>query len=172
MFKNSAESSNYLNTVKKENRCFEIILNEKSKLPLLSEEPSQHIKKLVVNLSTRIGRGLNSSEENKPIIIIDKREFKCNLPTKLFFEGFHIVPMMLDKGDYILTDEICIERKAVSTGDLIESLRGGRLEKQVKKIFESYKKCVILIEFSEDAEFSFDVAKVFLISNKIFVFFF
>lgn len=162
MFKNSAESSNYLNIVKKENRCFEFILQEKSKLPLLSEEPSQHIKKIVVNMSTRVGRGLTNSEDNKPIIIIDKREFKCNLPTKLFFEGFQIIPIMLEKGDYILTDEICVERKAVSTGDLIESLKGGRLEKQVKKILESYKKCVLLIEFSEDAEFSFDVAKVVL----------
>lgn len=161
MFKNSAESANYLNTVKRENRCFELILQEKSKLPLLSEEPTQHIKKIMMNVSTRVGRGLNNSEDNKPIIIIDKREFKCNLPTKLFFEGFQIIPMMIEKGDYILTDEICVERKAVSTGDLIESLKGGRLEKQIKKILESYKKCVLLIEFSEDAEFSFDVAKVF-----------
>lgn len=34
---------------------------------------------------------------------------------------------MLNVGDYILTDQICVERKAVGTSDLFESFRSGRL---------------------------------------------
>jgi ERCC4-type nuclease len=36
---------------------------------------------------------------------------------------------MLISGDYILSDEIAVERKCVETGDLFESLNSGRLEK-------------------------------------------
>ena len=36
--------------------------------------------------------------------------------------------MMLKHGDYILSDHIAIERKAVDTGDLKESLKSGKLE--------------------------------------------
>ena len=51
-------------------------------------------------------------------VIIDKREFKSQLPAKLYFSGFQILPVFLIKGDYILSKEIAIERKCVSTGDL------------------------------------------------------
>ena len=41
--------------------------------------------------------------------------------------GFKIIPAFLTYGDYILSDECCVERKAVETGDLKESLKSGRL---------------------------------------------
>jgi DNA excision repair protein ERCC-4 len=64
----------------------------------------------------------------KPRIIVDKREFRSDLPSVLFHEGFEIIPITLQTGDYILSNEIGIERKAVETGDLIESLKSERLE--------------------------------------------
>lgn len=41
--------------------------------------------------------------------------------------GFWLVPIVLDVGDYILNNEICVERKSVATGDLFDSLKSGRL---------------------------------------------
>ena len=35
--------------------------------------------------------------------------------------------MQLTVGDYVLSDQICIERKCVGTGDLLESFNSGRL---------------------------------------------
>ena len=35
--------------------------------------------------------------------------------------------MQLTVGDYVLSDQICIERKSVGTGDLLESFNSGRL---------------------------------------------
>ena len=35
--------------------------------------------------------------------------------------------MQLNVGDYILSDEICIEKNSLVTGDLINSLKSGRL---------------------------------------------
>lgn len=48
-------------------------------------------------------------------------------PVYLYEEGFWIIPMQLTVGDYILSDEIAIERKSVKTGDLFESFKSGRL---------------------------------------------
>lgn len=60
-------------------------------------------------------------------IIVDSREFASLLPIYLYEKGFKIVPMQLTVGDYILSDQICIERKCVGTGDLLESFNSGRL---------------------------------------------
>ena len=43
--------------------------------------------------------------------------------------GFKIIPAFLTHGDYILHNSCCVERKAVETGDLKESLNNGRLAK-------------------------------------------
>jgi len=56
-------------------------------------------------------------------------------------------------GDYILSDEIAIERKAVSTGDLFESFKSGRLLQQVSNMNQFYKRPCLLIEFDEDIPF-------------------
>lgn len=61
------------------------------------------------------------------VIIIDSREFKSTLPIHLYQQGFWLMPMQITIGDYILSDEVCIERKSVSTGDLFESFKSGRL---------------------------------------------
>jgi DNA excision repair protein ERCC-4 len=48
-------------------------------------------------------------------------------PVYLHEKGFWMIPMVLTVGDYVLSDDICIERKSVLTGDLFESFRSGRL---------------------------------------------
>lgn len=152
MYKNSLESSLYLSQTQKENQLFENILKESLIVPM-EETPQNRIKNL-----EEVYKSVNTrapTMEKTPVIIVDKREFHSNLPSVLFHEGFIVVPRFLDKGDYILSDDICVERKSVKTGDLLESLKGGRLEKQIKKILESFKKCVILLDFSEKESFSF-----------------
>ena len=58
----------------------------------------------------------------KHVIVVDTREFSSPTPITLHEAGFILIPMTLQVGDYVLTDEICIERKCVSTGDLWTSL--------------------------------------------------
>ena len=67
------------------------------------------------------------NDEKRDIIAVDTREFSCTTPIHLNDKGFWIVPMVLTVGDYVLSDQICIERKSVSTGDLFESFKSGRL---------------------------------------------
>jgi hypothetical protein len=50
----------------------------------------------------------------KPRIIVDKRELRSMLPGALYFGGFNVIPMWLTYGDYIVSDNIVIERKALA----------------------------------------------------------
>jgi len=66
---------------------------------------------------------------------------------------FHCVVFQV--GDYILTPEICVERKSVS--DLIGSLNNGRLFSQCIAMCRSYKRPVLLIEFDANKPFTLQV---------------
>lgn len=53
------------------------------------------------------------------------REFRSTLPSLLHAANLLVVPATLTVGDYILTPEICVERKSLS--DLVASFNSGRL---------------------------------------------
>ena len=65
--------------------------------------------------------------DGRDIVVVDTREFSCTTPIFLHEYNFWVVPMVLTVGDYIFSDQICVERKCVTTGDLFESFRSGRL---------------------------------------------
>jgi DNA excision repair protein ERCC-4 len=85
-------------------------------------------------------------------IIVDDREFRSSLPLALLQVGFSVVPALITVGDYVLTDDIVIERKAYS--DLVGSLKSGRLLQQVQRMKAFYKQSMLLIEFSETDQFN------------------
>lgn len=80
------------------------------------------------------------------------REFRSELPSLLHRRGLDIEPVTLEVGDYILTPDICVERKSVS--DLIGSLQSGRLYTQCLSMTRYYRKPVLLIEFDPAKPFS------------------
>jgi hypothetical protein len=73
-------------------------------------------------------------EVYRPMVFVDKTEFSSDLPADLYYAGFKVIPKKLDIGDYILTDNVIVERKSVRTGDLVGSLRNKRLETQLAKM--------------------------------------
>jgi len=89
----------------------------------------------------------------RDIVIVDSREFGCLTPVYLHEKGFWLVPMVLTVGDYVLSDDICVERKSVSTGDLFESFRSGRLLTQITNMCRFFKRPILLIEFDESMPF-------------------
>ncbi|CAG9321126.1 unnamed protein product [Blepharisma stoltei] len=95
-----------------------------------------------------------SLRENAAKIIVDKREFSSILPYELYKQGIRVIPAQLQVGDYILSPSICVERKSVTTDDIFQSLSSGRLHDQLIKMKSYYDRCVLLIEFREDTEFS------------------
>jgi DNA excision repair protein ERCC-4 len=56
---------------------------------------------------------------------VDVREFRSSLPSLLHAKNFTIEPTTLLVGDYILSPEMCVERKSIA--DLIQSFNSGRL---------------------------------------------
>ena len=89
-------------------------------------------------------------------VIVDMREFMSSLPNVLHQKGIRIVPVTLEVGDYVLSPLICVERKSIT--DLFQSFASGRLYNQVETMARYYKIPVLLIEFSQDKSFSFQVS--------------
>ena len=98
------------------------------------------------------GQVVNANrEDNKPKIIVDMREFRSDLPCLIHRRGMEVVPVMITIGDYILTPDICVERKSIS--DLIGSLNSGRLYNQCVQMTRHYAKPILLIEFDQNKPF-------------------
>ncbi|OII72125.1 ERCC4-like helicase domain-containing protein [Cryptosporidium ubiquitum] len=146
---NSIRHEKLLNTIKNE------------ELSWISLE--RHKKTLVVPLSDitegEILTKLNFSSicqdrpENENIVqrvIVDIREFRSSLPYQLFCKGIKIIPMSLEIGDYVISRDVCIERKSLP--DLINSLNNGRLFTQLQWISKHYSVPVILIELNNLTE--------------------
>jgi DNA excision repair protein ERCC-4 len=53
------------------------------------------------------------------------REFGSTLPSLLHASNLLVIPATLTVGDYILTPDICVERKSLP--DLMSSFNSGRL---------------------------------------------
>lgn len=80
-----------------------------------------------------------------------------SLPNVLHQKGMRIIPVTLEVGDYILSPLICVERKSIQ--DLFLSFTSGRLYHQVETMVRYYRIPVLLIEFSQDKSFSFQVIR-------------
>lgn len=84
------------------------------------------------------------------------REFGSSLPSVLHQQCMKILPVTLEVGDYILSPEICVERKSIA--DLFQSFASGRLYHQAETMTRYYQYPVLLIEFSQDKSFSLQVS--------------
>ena len=92
------------------------------------------------------------------------REFMSSLPNVLHQKGIRIIPVTLEVGDYVLSPLICVERKSIA--DLFQSFASGRLYNQVETMIRYYKIPVLLIEFSQDKSFSFQVLFMLLFMHR------
>jgi len=88
-----------------------------------------------------------SAERKVPEVIVrvDVRELGGEVVRRLAsFNDVKISVSRLEVGDYIVSDEIAIERKTVD--DLASSLVDGRIFDQMKKLKATYKRPILLIE--------------------------
>ena len=69
----------------------------------------------------------------------------------LHLHGIEVKPVTLEIGDYILSPEVCVERKAIP--DLIQSLSSGRLFNQAEAMMRYYKRPALLIECEDHRPF-------------------
>jgi DNA excision repair protein ERCC-4 len=90
-------------------------------------------------------------DTGKRRVVVDLREFRSPLPSLLHAAGMIIIPATLEVGDYILSPDLCVERKSLT--DLLGSLASGRLYTQCVAMTRCYETPVLLIEFQKDESF-------------------
>lgn len=160
IYSGAVEEQAYLTTLRRERSAFEFLISEKSTMVIPAEqdgrsgdcaELTRDVGKSAVNdlLNTRKG-GLPKPATN-PLVIVDMREFRSELPVLLHRRGIDIDPVTLQIGDYILSPDMCVERKSIN--DLIGSLNSGRLYQQAVAMTRYYAKPMLLIEFDQNKPF-------------------
>ncbi|XP_067859361.1 DNA repair endonuclease XPF [Heptranchias perlo] len=156
----STEEQRYLTNLRKEKTAFEQLIREKAVMVIPEEREGRDDSNLdlvrdvtppTATTDTRKAGGQEQKKEQHRIIV-DIREFRSELPSLIHRRGIDIEPVTLEVGDYILTPDICVERKSVS--DLIGSLNNGRLYAQCITMSRYYKQPVLLIEFDPNKPFS------------------
>ena len=90
-------------------------------------------------------------ESHRPRIIVDMRETRSSLPNMIDKSGISVNLVTISVGDYILSPDVCVERKSIS--DLIGSLISGRMFSQVENMLRYYSTVVLLIECDPRKQF-------------------
>nr|XP_019606236.1 PREDICTED: DNA repair endonuclease XPF [Rhinolophus sinicus] len=156
----STEEQRYLTALRKEKEAFEKLIREKASMVVPEEREGRSETNLDLvrgSMSTNVPAdtrkaGGQEQKSTPQTIVVDVREFRSELPSLIHRRGIDIEPVTLEVGDYILTPEMCVERKSIS--DLIGSLNNGRLYSQCISMSRYYKRPVLLIEFDPSKPFS------------------
>lgn len=166
-FENSYDMQRYLTSLRREKEAFESLIKEKGVMviPTGRDGKTDGHPDLVrgdlranettdaVNTRAAGGQMIDRNAIIKQKILVDMREFRCELPAIIHKRGIEIEPIQLEIGDYILSSDTCVERKSVS--DLIQSLQSGRLFNQAAIMIRHFKRSILLIEFDENKSFHF-----------------
>lgn len=137
MYDESTEQQSYLSEIQREKRAFDKLIHQKAHLmmPANVYDLPLHMKlrqqTVEYSMDTRTG-GRAKSHRGGVKVVVDVREFRSALPSMLHKEGLFVLPVTLEIGDYILSPEICVERKSIS--DLFGSLNSGRLFNQAESM--------------------------------------
>lgn len=83
------------------------------------------------------------TEENKPLIFADTREI-ADLVEWIRQRGARVEVKQLDFGDFVLSDDIVIERKTLD--DFVKSIYDGRLFRQLASMNEKYGKPILIVQ--------------------------
>lgn len=167
MFGGTSEEQAYLTSLRAEKQAFEYLIDQKASMVVPEEREGRDDTNADLQRgedadaggaaarSSRQGGAAPPPPAETPRVIVDMREFRSELPSLLHRRGVDIVPATIEVGDYIITPEVCVERKSVS--DLIGSLMSGRLYSQALSMERHYKRPILLIEFDQDKPFSLQV---------------
>lgn len=135
MQQDSLEKLVYNNQMASEKYAFKNVMTELATLTNFQEKPEERIKDIEKSYIPDLHMASekdkifmpDGSYKYKPRILVDKRELRSLLPGALFFGGFNVIPMWLEYGDYIISDEIVVERKSIQ--DFLASLKSRRIFK-------------------------------------------
>uniref|UniRef100_A0A0K0FR81 DNA repair endonuclease XPF n=1 Tax=Strongyloides venezuelensis TaxID=75913 RepID=A0A0K0FR81_STRVS len=147
------ELQNYEAFVHNEAICFQRLIKQLSSVTTSYDDESFVFREVELRIARLklVHPNIELDEEQHiPMAIVDNREFASELPFELGKLGLKLVPQTLEVGDYILSPDTCLERKAID--DLTVSLSQGRIFKQCEEMFRYYKNVILLIESGEKFE--------------------
>ncbi|PSN68919.1 DNA repair endonuclease XPF [Corynespora cassiicola Philippines] len=152
----SVEEQRYLSAVRREKDAFTRLIRERANMAVtLTNTNLDPQEAFLRTINTRIaGGGRLAATAQPPRVVVDVREFRSSLPSLLHGKSIEVVPCMLTVGDYVLSPQICVERKSVR--DLIGSFANGRLYNQAESMMEHYKSPMLLIEFDQNKSFTLE----------------
>lgn len=154
----SVEEQRYLSSVRREKDSFAKLIRERGNMALTFTHDGENLdpqESFLRTVNTRIaGGGRLTATAEPPRVVVDVREFRSSLPSLIHGRNMVVVPCMLTVGDYILSPEICVERKSLK--DLISSFSDGRLYNQAETMLQHYKSPMLLIEFDAQKAFTLE----------------
>eukprot|EP00037_Helgoeca_nana_P030003 m.366387 g.366387 ORF g.366387 m.366387 type:complete len:942 (-) comp28094_c0_seq2:1702-4527(-) len=162
-FRDSIQEQKFLTSIRLERQAFEALIRAKQMMAVPEDQDGraghrQEMERSTVGQTDALTYALGSpakrsrQEAVRGKVIVDMREFRSSLPSLVHARGMDIVPITLEVGDYVLSPEICVERKSIP--DLIGSLNSGRLYTQALAMTRYYNNAVLLIEFEEGKAFT------------------
>lgn len=159
----SPELDKYHAKLVRERKSFEDLIRTKGSMALNISDSEMKFapieradNSISANSISRKGGGRQTNAMEKIRLIVDVREFMSNLPAVLYSQGYSLVPVTLEVGDYVLSPEICVERKTIP--DLRGSLQSGRLYHQAEAMCKHYPISILLIEFDGEKAFALQSA--------------
>ncbi|KXT18923.1 hypothetical protein AC579_3586 [Pseudocercospora musae] len=154
----SVEEQRYLSAVRREKDSFTRLIRERGNMAMTFTHDSDNMdpqESFLRTVNTRIaGGGRLTATAEPPRIVVDVREFRSSLPSLCHGRNMVVIPCMLTVGDYVLTPDVCVERKSIS--DLISSFNNGRLYNQAETMLQHYKSPMLLIEFDAQKAFTLE----------------
>ncbi|SMQ50611.1 unnamed protein product [Zymoseptoria tritici ST99CH_3D7] len=154
----SVEEQRYLSAVRREKDSFAKLIRERGNMALTFTHDTDNMdpqESFLRTVNTRIaGGGRLAATAEPPRVVVDVREFRSSLPSLIHGRNMVVVPCMLTVGDYVLTPDICVERKSIK--DLISSFSDGRLYNQAETMLQYYKAPMLLIEFDAQKAFTLE----------------
>ncbi|KZT25479.1 hypothetical protein NEOLEDRAFT_1178275 [Neolentinus lepideus HHB14362 ss-1] len=156
VYRDSSEEHKYLLGLRREKDAFERLIKERGSMlmPILEERRPGTNDAMIKTISSRIAGGRKELNKEPSRVVVDVREFRSSLPSLLHASGLLVVPATLTVGDYVLTPDMCVERKSIP--DLVSSFNSGRLYTQCELMSVHYKQPILLIEFEEHKSFSLE----------------
>ena len=162
MLRDSVDEQRYRTALQQEKEAFEGLIFAKGHMALPQDwdgkgiQMPEHLRlgafEAKGNAKTRRFGGQVVKPKEPPSVVIDMREFRSALPNLLHMNGVKVHAMTLEVGDYVLSPDLCVERKSLQ--DLTQSLASGRLYNQAENMLRFYKRPAMLIEFDEGRQFA------------------
>lgn len=176
-FERSVEEQRYLASIKRERDAFLRLVDERMRVVVPTVAPHEtldgsdgtegSVVRDVARRDTLTGLVVMTKERAPSpstsaaaaagiasrVVVVDAREINAGnaLPMMLHLDGYTIYVRQLAVGDYVLSPEVCIERKSPS--DLVQSLANGRLLKQCEFMVSRYRRPCLLIEYGDSDAF-------------------